>query len=148
MQGILEVQLIEDLKKIGVPTDFHLVIKNYSSTYYGNYNPNNETVTLYRYEDNEGKHPYRYEHLLDILIHEAVHHIQWSDPNFVRYKGVMHDSDFYKLYNKYTGIASALRLFKEVKTSEKKSRKPKFNIKGSTHHKQVACFRKNSVHHS
>ena len=55
---------------------------------------------LYPY-DNERGDFMSYDKLLETSIHEFVHHLQYSDHNFKRKKGIMHDPSFWKLYNHY-----------------------------------------------
>ena len=79
----------QDLKTLGLPTDFNLVVRESSNYYYGKYNPNTFTVIIY-YDDKTD-----YASLFPHIIHEAVHHWQLNyQPNFVRVKGTMHDSIF------------------------------------------------------
>jgi len=99
---ILKIRLLNDLKYVGIPIDFNLVIKPFSKRYNGRYDPNSRTVILYRYEDSECTIKIDYNTLLETLVHEAVHHYQWvHDINFKREKGTMHDSNFYYIYNKW-----------------------------------------------
>lgn len=92
-------KLIQDFKSFGISVDFNLVLRGYSSTHYGKYNPNTNTIVIY-VEDENGK-LFPYKKILRIGIHEVVHCIQWHDPSFIRFKGVMHNSQFYKLLNNY-----------------------------------------------
>lgn len=92
--------ILEDLNRVGLKTDFRLEIRGYSKRYEGRYDPNTETVVIYA--NNERNELIDYEHILDIAIHEATHHFQWKhDPNFIRVKGVMHNQEFYELYEMY-----------------------------------------------
>lgn len=110
----LHSRLIKDLSKVGVKTDFTLVLRPYSKTYYGRYDPNKNVVTLYVYQDPTLNRMYSYETLLLTLIHEAVHCIQWHDNSFVRVRGIMHDEEFYRLYGRYSDRARAYLLSKEI----------------------------------
>lgn len=92
--------LQQDLRVLGVDTTgFELVLKPYSKTYYGRYVPSKKRVIVYLYEDSDFRNQYPYEDIFSTVLHEVVHHIQWSDPNFKRIKGVMHNSEFYSIYN-------------------------------------------------
>lgn len=113
-------RLMKDLSSIGLNESFTLKLKPYSKTFYGRYDPNKNTITLYVYEDEGCSKLFPYKELLLTLIHEAVHCIQWHDESFVRVKGIMHDAEFYRIYNKYKVRAEALLYFKEVTTSAKK----------------------------
>lgn len=95
-------KLLRYLDKIGLKADFNLVLKKYSKTLYGRYNPNNNTVILYVFKDKSCTKSYTIIELLNTLIHEVCHCIQWSNPDYVRYKGVMHNTEFWSMYNKYT----------------------------------------------
>ena len=87
--------------------DYDLDFKHYSKNYYGRY---------HRYKPETGKRPkvvvflfknkdktefYPFEDLVSTLIHEVCHHIQYLQPDFVRRKGVMHNKEFWDLYNAY-----------------------------------------------
>lgn len=112
--------LLHDLALIGVPMDFSLVLKNYSKTYCGRYDPNTSTIILYIYEDSLCTRLVPYCGLLRTAIHEAVHHYQWRhDINFKRVKGVMHNADFYELERHWIDKASHLNLFNKEVYNEK-----------------------------
>ena len=89
-----------DFNRIGLPTDLDIQLRGYSKTYEGRYNPSNKQIVLYHLANEKG-FPVPYNYLLSTAIHECVHHVQWTDPNFIRVKGVMHDPEFWKLYNLY-----------------------------------------------
>lgn len=112
--GDLYVTLKRDLKKIGIKDGFELVLKPYSKSYYGRYDPNTNRVIVYVYEDSSRIHPFPYKELLLTAVHECCHYIQWNTDGFVRVRGVMHDIEFLKLYNYYSDMASALCLIREV----------------------------------
>ena len=102
----LVTRLTKDLKSINVPIDeVDLYIRPYSKTYYGRYYPSvsediRPRLFIYPYKDKKGN-MYSYENVLCTTIHEMVHHIQHTDRSFIRLKGVMHDTNFWKLYNRY-----------------------------------------------
>ena len=108
-------QLISDLTAIGCPTDFSLDIRGYSKNHFALYDPNKVKVILYPYKDRMRSMTYPYEIIFKNMVHEVCHHIEWSDPHFIRYKGVMHSPTFQRLFDKYWGRAKALLFFKEVK---------------------------------
>ena len=94
--------LLYDLKRIGISlSEEELEIRPYSSSCYGRYYVNKGKIVVYMYTDKELKVPYSYVQLMKTTIHEAVHYIQHHNPDFVRYKGVMHNPEFYALYDKY-----------------------------------------------
>ena len=109
----LKCLLLDYLQKIGIQTEFNLELKEYSKSFYGRYNPNNNTVILYVFQDNSLNTSYRVWDLLKTLIHEVCHCEQWNDPKFVRHRGVMHNTDFWRRYNKYVSIARELLTTKE-----------------------------------
>lgn len=115
----LHHRLLLDLKRIGVTVSFDLELRPFSKTYYGRYDPNVNKVTLYVYEDKECTKMLSYEKVFLTLIHEAVHCIQWQDKSFVRRRGVMHDTEFYQLFNMYSDKAKSILLLQEV-TSDRK----------------------------
>lgn len=125
----LEYQLLKDLKTLGLRTDFDLNIKGYSKTFFGRYNPNKNEITLYIYKYKNRDIAYSYKDILLTLIHECIHCEQWNDPCYVRVKGVMHNTEFKNLYNKYSNRAKALLLYREVVN----------NYESRTQAKMVVC---------
>jgi hypothetical protein len=102
-----------DLIIIEVFTDFVLTLKDYSKSYNGRYNPNNQEVIVYLYEDEKCTKLRPYGELLKTAIHESVHHYQWChDDNFHRTKGVMHNPEFLELENKWVEKADNLGLLR------------------------------------
>lgn len=108
-------RLLKDMKAIGIPTDFTLELKGFSKTYFGRYDPNSNKVTVYVCENKSCTKRYKYEEILLTCIHEAVHAMQWNDKSFVRIRGVMHNADFYRLYNLYSDRAKSILLLREVR---------------------------------
>lgn len=97
----LKSRLLSDLQALNVNTKgFELVLRPFSKTYYGRYDPNNKKVIVYVYEDCNHTNLFPYEKIFATVLHESVHHIQWSDPDFKRVKGVMHNANFYLIYNR------------------------------------------------
>lgn len=103
-------KLLTDLKTLNLPIDeVDIVLRPYSKTYYGRYFPNKQNnikprIFIYPYANEYGD-LLHYFNILDTAIHEFIHHLQYTDPNFKRKKGVMHDTQFWKLYNHYTNRA-------------------------------------------
>lgn len=103
-------KLMCDLNLLQLPiNEVEIVFRPYSVTYYGRYFPKQRSVQtpkmyLYPY-DNERGDFMSYDKLLETSIHEFVHHLQYSDPNFKRIEGIMHNTNFWKLYNHYIKIA-------------------------------------------
>lgn len=106
------------MTSIGLPVDeVEVVFRPYSKTYYGRYYPSkNEDkarprVVLYPYEVDGSFMSYCL--ILDNGIHEFIHHLQYVSGSFIRRKGVMHNQDFWKLYNFYKNRAAKLGLCEE-----------------------------------
>ena len=106
-------RLLQDIREVGITVDFDLELRDYSKTYFGRYDPNTNKITVYVYEDSKCSRAVPYRDLLMTTIHEAVHCIQWDNPNFVRRKGVMHDAEFYRLLGMYSHRAEHLLRRKE-----------------------------------
>ena len=117
-------RLMTDLNLIGIPADeVDFFIRPFSKTYYGRYFPvvdskDRPKIYVYPYENVKGD-LMPYEQVLDIAIHEMCHHIQYSNGH-VRVKGVMHDTNFWKLYNRYHDKASTF-FFGGGKVAEEKA---------------------------
>ena len=113
-------KLVSDLKLLRMPIEeVDLFLRPYSSSYYGRYFPVHDekrtTPRVFIYPFKENGDLYDYQDILDTTIHEMVHHIQHSTPSFVRVKGVMHDPNFWKLYDRYINKAKQLNMIKENK---------------------------------
>ena len=101
----LKRALIADLKRIGIySSDLMLELRPYSKSYFGRYYIERRLIVLYVYRDKEQEKPFDYIDLLSTAVHEACHHLQWTDPNFLRKKNVMHDKEFWDLWNTYMSI--------------------------------------------
>lgn len=99
--NMLRNRICHDLKALGVDTEsFELVLRPYSKSYYGSYVPEKKRVILYVFEDSERTTLFSYESLFSTAVHEVVHHTQWSNPEWKRVKGIMHDAEFYRIYNR------------------------------------------------
>jgi hypothetical protein len=118
----LEHNLLEDLKSIGLNVEFNLKIRKYSKSHFGNYNPNNNTISIYVFADSGCTRMYPYEELFLTLIHEAIHCLLWNDPNHVRVYRVLHDVEWKELYSYYSTKAKVMLLLKEVHRSEEASK--------------------------
>ena len=110
----LETHLINDVKKLGITDNIRIKVKNYSSCHYGNYRPKTNLITIYAYEDKGCTKIYPYPHLLLTAVHEAIHCKQYSDPNFKRVKGVMHNPEFHALYKIYSSKAKLMLLIRRL----------------------------------
>lgn len=121
IQSQLYHRLLKDLRSVGIKQQFTLDIRGYCQDYFGKYDPNTNKVILYPFEDRGCKIMYSYEELLLTTLHEAIHCMQWQDPKFVRYKNVMHDSQFYSLYNHYEDKIKSLLLLKEIENDNSRN---------------------------
>ena len=112
LQKQLHDRLLSDINLLGIKLNFELELKPYSKTYFGRFNPNTNKITLYIYEDSKCTKLYPYLELLDTLIHEFTHWVQYSDPKFKRYKGVMHDSKFMVLFKYFKDRLHSILLWR------------------------------------
>lgn len=101
----LRHRLLTDLQDISLPVDeVEIFIRPYSKTYYGRYFPTYAgdeippKIYLYPYEESGEFMPY--SKILETVVHEFCHHIQYTSGH-ERVKGVMHDTQFWRLYNHY-----------------------------------------------
>lgn len=108
----LRHRLLTDLRSLSLPVDeVEIFIRPYSKTYYGRYFPtyNGDEVPpkiyIYPFEENGEFMPYN--KILETVVHEFCHHIQYSQGH-ERVKGVMHDTQFWQLYNYYMSRAKKL----------------------------------------
>ena len=115
-QEELKDKLLSDLSLINLPVqEVCLSLRPYSKTYYGRYFPvydESETspkIYIYPYENSDGD-LMQYDTILQTAIHEFCHHIQYTSGSFVRNKGVMHNPQFWRLYNHYVSRATKYRL--------------------------------------
>lgn len=108
----LEDKLLTDLKSLNIEGDFSLVIKKFSKSYLGKYNPNNNKLFLYVYPSANCKYMYSYDYIFKNFLHEVSHYLQYKDPKFKRVKGVMHNEDFYKRYNNLVNSAYTKRIIR------------------------------------
>ena len=109
----LTLRLTKDLKMLGLSPSklkYSLEIKWYSKAYYGRYKckPHDENYTpkvfIYIFKNSAKTELYDYQDILSTVVHEVCHHLQYSDPDFIRLKGVMHNKQFWELYNKYMNM--------------------------------------------
>lgn len=111
----LRHRLLSDLREINLPVDeVDVFLRPYSKTFYGRYFPVYDDskvrpkIYVYPYADKLGNF-LPYTKILETVIHEFCHHIQYaSAPEFVRVKGVMHNAQFWQLYNHYLSRAQSL----------------------------------------
>ena len=111
-------RLITDLDCLGLPVDeVQIEIRPYSKSYFGRYfipyGNKIARIFIYPYTTPDMKLMYPYSVVLYYTIHEMVHHLQHTNPNFRRLKGVMHNPEFYKLFFLYIERSKRLELLKE-----------------------------------
>lgn len=117
-------RLVSDLRNLKLPVDeVELHIRPFSKTYYGRYFPSHESdekprIFIYPFTNKKNTECDSYNQIVSTAIHEMVHHLQYTSPNFTRYKGIMHDTQFWQLYHHYMNRAIKLEIV-EVRTYEK-----------------------------
>ena len=104
MKDRLKDRLVKDLHKLNKANDYSIELRGYSKTEWGFYYPHKRLIVLYPFISHSLTFIRPYDDLLLTALHELVHHLQYSDPSFIRYKGVMHNSEFWDLYNHYSNI--------------------------------------------
>ena len=116
----LQHKLLMDLSDLNLPTDeVSIEIRPYSKSYFGRYIIKEKRILIYPYASKNGQ-LYSYNNILCTAIHEMVHHIQHQDPNFKRKKGVMHDTQFWRLYNHFLDRVTAMGILSESEVRRKK----------------------------
>ena len=112
----LKTRLLSDLSMLNLPVyEVDLFIRPFSKTFYGRYFPvynDKETkpkIYVYPYENIKNE-LMSYDTILETSIHEFCHHIQYASGSFIRNKGVMHNTQFWKLYNHYIERAKKYQL--------------------------------------
>lgn len=112
----LAYKLLHDLRELGINTEgFELVLRPFSKTYFGRYVVAKKRIIIYVYSDPDRKSRYKYSELMKVLIHEVIHHIQHENPDFIRYKGIMHDAEFKAMYEHYLGKYYRLRITRRLR---------------------------------
>lgn len=115
----LKHKLISDLEEIRMPVEeVEICIRPYSKTYYGRYFPINKSkgrvkprIFIYPYEDSTFLYPY--SEILKTAIHEMCHHVQYSSGSYVRQRGIMHNPNFWSLYNRYVEKALEMNIVRK-----------------------------------
>lgn len=125
-QEVLKTRLLSDLSQLNLPIDeVDLYIRPFSKTFYGRYFPvhNDKEIRpkiyIYPYI-NKKEDLMEYDKILETAIHELCHHIQYTSGSFVRSRGIMHDIQFWKLYNHYIERAKKYQMIGGEKQYEKK----------------------------
>ena len=115
----LHNRILEDLERLKLPVEeVYIILRPYSKTYLGRYYPlelsnmDKPKIFLYPYSDEKGN-ILSYGRILSSAIHEMIHYLQDTNPNFVRYQNVMHDPKFWALYNFYMRRARDLNIIEK-----------------------------------
>lgn len=102
----LESLIVGVLNSVGIDTStMHFKLKLYSKRNLGVYHPNTKNVFVYLTNklDAQGN-PIEIKPLKELVlvaIHESCHHLQWEDLSFERIHGVMHNDEFWEMYEDY-----------------------------------------------
>lgn len=118
-------KLMCDLRELKLPVDeIDVKFREYTKSYLGKYYPkdilkrgNEPFICVYPYKNKKGE-LMEYEIILTTAIHEMIHHIQYSDPNYRRVSGSMHDAQFWKLYHFYCERAKKIGALDENYTDK------------------------------
>lgn len=92
---LLECEIKNVIRELGLPTNFKLDLRGYSKAYLGRYYPSEKRIVLYILDEQGNYSPYK--DILSTAIHEAIHHYQYQTEDFVRVKGIMHNVQFKEL---------------------------------------------------
>lgn len=104
-------RLMQDFNTLDAENkDVELILRPYSKTMYGYYDPRKRRIVLYIYLDCGKSHLRPYSELWDTFLHELAHHLQYTTTNYVRTKGVMHNSGFYKILDSLKIKSNTLKL--------------------------------------
>jgi len=109
----IKTRICSDLSQIGLPVyEVDIEIRPYSKTFYGRYFPTCDEnlakpkVYIYPYDE---KGNIDYDTIFcKSAVHEMIHHLQYISPFWQRKRGVMHDEQFWKMYNFYVERAEKL----------------------------------------
>lgn len=109
----LQHRLLSDLRRLSLPIDeVDVFLRPFSKTYYGRYFPaygeEPPKIYVYPFEDRVGT-LLDYPMILETTIHEFCHHIQYA-AGHQRVRGVMHDTQFWQLYNHYMKRAKTMNI--------------------------------------
>lgn len=104
-------RLMQDFNTLDAENkDVELILRPYSKTMYGYYDSNKHRIVLYVYSDNRRRQLMPYCEIWSSFLHELAHHLQYTTTDYVRVKGVMHNSDFYKILYSLENKSKTLKL--------------------------------------
>lgn len=101
----LENKFRQDFVSMGILDRVPIVMKKYSKTRWGRYNPNKDEIIIYVYASKDCREMIDYHSLFKALLHEYVHWVQYHSKSWKRQKGVMHDEEFWKMYHSLLNTA-------------------------------------------
>lgn len=104
----LKKRLFSDIVSLGFPLEeVSVYFRPFSKTFYGRYFIEDKKIFIYPYKNKKGEF-LEYSHILGTFIHEFCHHMQFQDSSYKRKRGVMHNADFWRMYNSYKKKAKSL----------------------------------------
>ena len=98
-------KIISDLKLMGLNLRLPIILRPYSKTMWGYYDADKDWIVLYAYSNKSRTRFVHYNILFRTILHEYVHVLQRKSSVWKRYNGVMHDAEFWKIYNYLTSLA-------------------------------------------
>ena len=96
-------RICNDLKSMGLEVRLPIILRPFSKTLWGYYEDGK--IVLYIYRNKNRKQFIHYNILFRTILHEYVHALQRKSSVWKRYKGTMHDTEFWKIYNNLTALA-------------------------------------------
>lgn len=101
----LRSRILSDLKLMGLTVRLPIIFRPYSKTMWGYYDVSKDWIVIYAYSDKSRKRFVHYNILFRTILHEYVHALQRKASAWKRYKGVMHDAEFWNMYNFLVSVA-------------------------------------------
>ena len=95
----------KDLEIIGINMRSPLILRRYSKRRWGYYDVLKDEIVVYVFSDMLCTRLTHYNILFRIVLHEYTHLLQHKSSNWVRYKNVMHDVQFWQIYNNLVDLA-------------------------------------------
>lgn len=103
--GALLKRIKSDLKLMGLDVRLPIILRPYSKTMWGYYDVSKDWIVLYVYSNKSHTRFVHYNILFRTILHEYVHVLQRKASAWKRYEGIMHDTEFWKMYNYLTSLA-------------------------------------------
>lgn len=101
----LKERIMNDLARIGIDIRSPIILRPYSKTLWGYYDVDKDKIIVYAYSNKMKTRFVHYDIVFRTVLHEYVHRLQRNCAGWKRYKGVMHDKDFWRLYNTLVNLA-------------------------------------------